>query len=570
MKNFKKIIGKVVILLAACFMFASFSPSLDGRVVVVDQGEFPQGLFAKTVGYLPGDIISVANITGDNTVDLLVIGALDPSEGVAIMITPEAAQAIGIEKDSNNIVKITKRSGQDERVYGTAVIAKQNLAQLNNESTYDETDEYGFEDETSEINETEFEQSTNDENEPFTETEEDALSEETEEFEETLDTDEESETETEDSFEETDEESYEDEIEESESEEFEETLNENEEEYFEEEIEEEPTEEEFEEEFSEENEESALEDSIEQDPFEEEPEEQIEELVQTPLEAEELDETQEPYSEEQIEGIEENNETENTEISEEIPSEEFYEEEIYEDLVLEPLEEFSPTLLEEKKDEKIESEQTEPLTEETSDAEIEDVELTEESVELEDETETEAESENAESEEFVEIEETKEEEYEAIVLIPTNSMPPVQNEEEKTEEPSQTETSEEKTESFDELPAETPAELDTDTEEKPEITEKPEVEQSTEVLSYEKYMVGSLKDLESGKYYIQIATLSIDANIMEIVNKYSKNYPITIVPMAGGIRKQIMVGPLSVDEYAVVLERFRSYGYKDAFLRKIK
>ena len=149
-------------------------------------------------------------------------------------------------------------------------------------------------------------------------------------------------------------------------------------------------------------------------------------------------------------------------------------------------------------------------------------------------------------------------------------MPPVQNEEEKTEEPSQTETSEEKTESFDELPAETPAEPDTDTEEKTEITEKPEVEQSTEVLSYEKYMVGSLKDLESGKYYIQIATLSIDANIMEIVNKYSKNYPITIVPMAGGIRKQIMVGPLSVDEYAVVLERFRSYGYKDAFLRKIK
>ena len=566
MKNFKKIIGKVVILLAACFMFASFSPSLDGRVVVVDQGEFPQGLFAKTVGYLPGDIISVANITGDNTVDLLVIGALDPSEGVAIMITPEAAQAIGIEKDSNNIVKITKRSGQDERVYGTAVIAKQNLAQLNNESTYDETDEYGFEDETSEINETEFEQSTNDENEPFTETEEEALSEETEEFEETLDTDEESETETEDSFEETDEESYEDEIEESESEEFEETINENEEEYFEEEL----TEEEFEEEFSEENEESALEDSIEQDPFEEEPEEQIEELVQTPLESEELDETQEPYSEEQIEGIEENNETENTEISEEIPSAEFYEEEILDDLVLEPLEEFSPTLLEEKEDEEIESEQTEPLTEETSDAEIEDVELTEESVELEDETETEAESEDTESEEFVEIEETKEEEYEAIVLIPTDSMPPVQNEEEKTEEPSQTETSEEKTESFDELPAETPVEPDTDTEEKPEITEKPEVEQSTEVLSYEKYMVGSLKDLESGKYYIQIATLSIDANIMEIVNKYSKNYPITIVPMAGGIRKQIMVGPLSVDEYAVVLERFRSYGYKDAFLRKIK
>ena len=206
----------------------------------------------------------------------------------------------------------------------------------------------------------------------------------------------------------------------------------------------------------------------------------------------------------------------------------------------------------------------ETIDNETAETKAEEIEI-----EGADEENT-SEAENTESEEFVEIEETKEEEYEAIVLIPTNSMPPVQNEEEKTEEPSQTETSEEKTESFDELPAETPAEPDTDTEEKAEITEKPELEQSTEVLSYEKYMVESLKDLESGKYYIQIATLSIDANIMEIVNKYSKNYPITIVPMAGGIRKQIMVGPLSVDEYAVVLERFRSYGYKDAFLRKIK
>ena len=127
MKNkFNHVITKVLVVLAACTMFASFSPSLDGRAVVVDDGVFPQGLFAKTVGYLPGDIISVANITGETTVDLLVIGALDPSEGVAIMLSPEAADAIGIDKDANNIVKITKRSGQDERVYGTAVIAKQN------------------------------------------------------------------------------------------------------------------------------------------------------------------------------------------------------------------------------------------------------------------------------------------------------------------------------------------------------------------------------------------------------------------------------------------------------------
>ena len=94
MKNkFNSVITKVLVVVASCLMFASFSPSLDGRAVVVDDGVFPQGLFAKTVGYLPGDIITVANISGETTVDLLVIGALDPSEGVAIMLSPEAAAA---------------------------------------------------------------------------------------------------------------------------------------------------------------------------------------------------------------------------------------------------------------------------------------------------------------------------------------------------------------------------------------------------------------------------------------------------------------------------------------------
>src|SRR5574344_1790388 len=126
MKN-KKISKFLNILVLLCIYlgFSSFSPSLDGRAVVVDDGVFPQGLFAKTVGYLPGDTISVTNIAGDKTIDILVIGALDASEGVAIMLSPEAATAIGINRDANNIVKITKRSGQDERVFGSAVIAKE-------------------------------------------------------------------------------------------------------------------------------------------------------------------------------------------------------------------------------------------------------------------------------------------------------------------------------------------------------------------------------------------------------------------------------------------------------------
>jgi hypothetical protein len=105
-------------------LFTAQSPSLDGRAVVADSGVFPKGLFAKTVGYLPGDTISVTNPANAERVDILVIGSLDPSDGVAIMLSPEAAQELNITKNSNNLVKLTKRNGNaDEIANGSAVIA---------------------------------------------------------------------------------------------------------------------------------------------------------------------------------------------------------------------------------------------------------------------------------------------------------------------------------------------------------------------------------------------------------------------------------------------------------------
>ena len=95
------------------------------------------------------------------------------------------------------------------------------------------------------------------------------------------------------------------------------------------------------------------------------------------------------------------------------------------------------------------------------------------------------------------------------------------------------------------------------------IAVKPAVKET----SYDKYIIESLDELENGLYYIQIATLKEDENILEIVNQYGNRYPITIVPTSKGT-KQILVGPVTLDEYATVLERFKSYGYKDAFLRK--
>ncbi len=121
----KKIISVLCISFISGMLFTAFSPSMDGRAVVADKGEMPSGMFGKTVGYLPGDSVSVTNPANGKTVDILVLGSLDPSEGVAILLSPEAAQELGIEKNSNNLVRLARRTGKlDESVYGTAVIAQ--------------------------------------------------------------------------------------------------------------------------------------------------------------------------------------------------------------------------------------------------------------------------------------------------------------------------------------------------------------------------------------------------------------------------------------------------------------
>ena len=528
MKNKFKSITKILIVVAGCLMFASFSPSLDGRAVVVDNGTFPQGLFAKTVGYLPGDIISVTNIAGDKTIDILVIGALDPSEGVAIMLSPEAAEAIGIDKSTNNIVKITKRSGQDDRVYGNAVVSKSSAAA-------DDIDDSSFDSIGAEQNSEAFEEPEETEeamDEAEMEPAEEPEAEEEPEIEETED------------FEEAEEpEESEEEIEEETEEPYEEAPVE-EEEAVEEDVEaEEPEEEEaFEEEPAEEVEEESLEDEeFEDEALEpEEPEEEEEEPEDEELEAEEPEAEDESYDEEYADDQE----------FEEYPEES--EEEAFE-------EEQPDALEEEPEAEAFDEEALGELEEDTEEPEEESV--TEEApAEVEDDLPA---GETFEEDELDELP-SETEEYEAIVLVPADSNPP---EEEEPEAAEDTETVEDVIEEFNEV------EDVEAVEEESAIILKP-VEEETKPAkvsgSYEKYVVPSLKDLESGKYYIQIAVYSSDENINNIIDTYGANYPVTIVPMAGGISKQILIGPVTMDEYKVVLERFKSYGFKDAFLRKVR
>ncbi|MBO5236407.1 MAG: hypothetical protein J6B32_04785, partial [Spirochaetaceae bacterium] len=120
----KRIIQILLLVLMTFSLFATSKPSLDGRAVVADEGILPRGLFAKTVGYLPGDSVSVTNPATGVTVNVLVLGSLDPSAGIAIMLSPEAADKLFISPNINTQVKITKRMGLlDQASTGSAILS---------------------------------------------------------------------------------------------------------------------------------------------------------------------------------------------------------------------------------------------------------------------------------------------------------------------------------------------------------------------------------------------------------------------------------------------------------------
>lgn len=528
------IISKLVAVVAACFMFASFSPSLDGRAVIVEDGVFPQGLFAKTVGYLPGDTICVANINGDVAVDITVIGALDPSEGVAIMLSPEAAKVLGIKRDGNNLVKITKRNGVDDRVYGSAIISNSNPDPLVKTDDFTGNEEekpglpMGEESQGPYIIEEEY----------IPDSEPEAMITEAFIEEETFETIEEAEVEEE--SDDTEDESF------------------IEEDFDAEETEESAESEEFEEDFFNEEEEELPEETI-AEPYEEEalPEQEDEpegELF-VPDELDDLDAAKEEVVEEtpvEEEFVEEEKEAEKPEEEIFVEEEELEEETEDEEIIEESAEEEADT------SELVEAEELSPVVEEI--IEPEPLESITEVVETEELTE--------EIEENEAEEETVEDEYEAIVLVPAESNPPV-SEEETVEEVVESEEEVEEVELVAESEPEAAEEVAAVVPEEPVAVVEPEAEITVEDL-YGKYIVPSLKDLKKSSYYIQIAVLKDIANIEEVITTYGNNYPITIVPLSSGAAYQLMIGPLSMDEYKVVLERFKSYGYKDAFLRKIK
>lgn len=519
----KKLFVVILSVLLSGTIFTSFSPSLDGRAVVAPEGSMPKGVFAKTVGYLPGDSISVTSLSAKKTVDILVIGSIDSSEGVAILLSPEAAELLGLSKDANNVVKITKRSGQlDEAVAGTAVIG----GKVENDESDFEPEEIvsesentaGTEEDSDSVEEISAEKAEGEEKDDYAE---DTVEPEP--------------------------------VESVEAEENPAPETETEPEVIDEAV---PHD-------SEDLENSAAESSEEAVPSE--PLESAEEIPEEKIPSKE--DSVEPEKIDATDAPEEDGLSENSgEIP--VPVEECPEE-VEPDEKLEPAEgdELSESVEKIEATDEPAAEEPEPEKESVSvdDDVVSEAPFEEESVSADELPEMNAEnSEPVENErpeavpyvdsENVEAgplsEENSEESYEPIVLVPAESNPP-----ESAGKPAEVYKNE-----VSAKPAENKAEERAAEGKKPGASKK----------SLEKYKVSSLKELESGKYYIQIAVLADENNLKNTVSKFEKQYPVTLVPLASGKATQVMIGPLGMDEYGAVLNRFKKSGYKDAFLRKIK
>lgn len=456
------IFSLLIISLTATLAFATSKPSLDGRAVVAEEGVLPAGLFAKTVGYLPGDSVSVTNPATGITINVLILGSIDPSAGVAILLSPEAADKLFITPDSNTQVKITKRTGMlDEAGSGSGTLVADTSTDtlLPNQIKDDLDSKLNSLDETLGTASTE-------EKVPEEALTEAALAERamasvpaTEEAAHTP-------------------------------------------------------------------EEVAI-TSVEEVPMnhvlsEHDPVYIVESLSEDPFSGFE--------TEPELAAITPEEETTEETLSEEVSEEDTTEEPDGESVAEETeIEEAIVLIPEESALETSEESTLTPLDEWPS---SEDTTFADEYLAADDASLVDP--------------------FAPIILVPAEENPPVE-----------------------ETPAEEiPPAVEAESTFVPVPVESAVTRSVTPSSSLgttaQKDMIKSLDQLESGKYYVQVATFAEQENIDRMLKDYGSKYPFVMVPLKSGKAMQMMVGPLNVDEYGAILARFKSLGFKDAFLRKIR
>ena len=490
--------------------FAASKPTIDGRAIVAEEGVLPKGLFAKTVGYLPGDSVSVTNPATGITINVLVLGSIDPSNGVAIMLSPEAAEKLFITPGVNTQVKVTKRTGSlDEVSSGLALLQgedipddlkaeiEKQIAAMEEKNSTEPVDtipvEETFEetrDEPAETVETVVSEKTGavvpaEQNTIVPAEPKDVVPAEPKDVvpaeQNTIVPAETENTEPE-------------EVTETEPAETAETV------------------------VSEKT--GAVVPAEPKDVVPAEPKDVV------------------PAEPKDVVPAEQNTIVPTEDLEEDSPIEEVIviQEDIglYEskEIAKEPITPVKPTESEPEEEKVIPAENTkepapieEIVTEDKTPAEKD---LAEESVKSTDTSLVDP--------------------FAPIILVPAEERLP-----------------EEKDTIDNDTMVITPVPLSTEE----EVTVEPVVPESTLVMREDWNIVPTLSQLERGKYYVQFITLAEEENILRIMAAYSQKYPIVLVPLTNGSAYQVMVGPLSVHEYGMILARFKELGYKDAFARKI-
>ena len=560
----KKILSGVLAITLCASVFADSSNSIDGTISVAGRGDMPSGLFGKAAGYLPGDTVSITNPTTGITLQILNLGTLDASDGVALLLSQESAEKLGVVEKSDTQVKLAPRSGYfDQSVSGAAV-----LSRIGNEDSpkTEKADEEIQVAEVSDVVETPVMENSTDvpvENIAAEEISEAPVETESSEV-------------AENSFLET-----KNAVEQASPAEV------HPEEIMESAVAEEITSEDplFDNEAASVTHVSAEDILV--------PEEPAAEIADSPVESEEVAEApvEEAFEADELSPVE--NEVAADESVPEVaavePEAEIEEEagpveEVAEAPVEEAFEaeELSPVEMELAADESVpevaavepeaEIEEEASPVEEVAEASVEEAFEADELSPVEKELAADepvpevAAEENSVDEEVAEVPAESEVVAEAFEA---DELEPVANEVDTTESEPEVAAVETEGEDYSPIvlvPAEpVPAEnkLEAVVEEK--IEEVKPVMAEVNLKSFTDYIVDSENDLRKNSYYVQFATLGDEKNIESTINKYNK-YPLILVPNGKGAYK-IMVGPLTVDEFGAVQAKFKSFGYKDAFVK---
>jgi len=110
--------------------------------------------------------------------------------------------------------------------------------------------------------------------------------------------------------------------------------------------------------------------------------------------------------------------------------------------------------------------------------------------------------------------------------------------------------------------------LPLNTEKKEESVAKPvtSVKEDAKTKIKESFSTG--KTMKNASY-VQVAVFTNALAVEDVLMKYSKQYPIIVEKKetSSGVRYVVLVGPLKKDELGAIQERFKSFGFKDSFLK---